>query len=137
MKFGSIYRSHHSFLRIFWLHIELVYQLFQQLFSWLSLANYFIAFSILTNSLTDPSFNLPWAKYVGEVLHYVYLALLVMCFLLAMGNKPQGSQKMYTVAMICFAFITAYMTFAAVFIAIKGIINEKMAINRDGFTFTM
>ena len=44
VKFGYIYRSDHSFIRKFWLHIELVYQLFQQLFAWFSLANYYISF---------------------------------------------------------------------------------------------
>lgn len=42
-----------------------------------------------------------------------------------MGNKPQGSVKMYTFAIIMFALITIYMTFAAFFIAIKSIIAEK------------
>jgi chitin synthase len=52
VKFGYIYRSDHSFIRKFWLHIELVYQLFQQLFAWFSLANYYISFvSCLPNSL--------------------------------------------------------------------------------------
>lgn len=65
--------------------------------------------SILSHSLEDTSFGLPWAKYVNAVLHYTYLGLLVMCFLLSMGNKPQGSKKMYLFAMIMFAIITAYM----------------------------
>jgi chitin synthase len=99
VKFGYLYRSDHTFIRKFWLHIELVYQLFQQLFAWVSLANFFIAFvsglsnftkvpgtkygsftqSVLTKSLQDPSFGLPWAKYVNIVLHYIYLGLLVSC----------------------------------------------------------
>ncbi|KAK9900585.1 glycosyltransferase family 2 protein [Cystobasidium minutum MCA 4210] len=137
VKFGYLYRSDHSFIRKFWLHIELVYQLFQQLFAWLSLANYFIAFSILTHSLEDTSFGLGWAKYVNAVLHYTYLGLLVMCFLLSMGNKPQGSKKMYTFAMVMFAIITAYMIFAAFFITVKGIINAKNAIEADGGTLSI
>ena len=110
VKFGYLYRSDHSMIRKFWLHIELVYQVFQQVFAWFSLANYYIAFEILTKSLEDPSFGITWTKYLNAVLHYTYLGLLVMCFLLAMGNRPQGSKKMFTLAMVLFAIITIYMT---------------------------
>ena len=65
--------------------------------------------SILTHSLEDASFGLGWTKYVNAVLHYTYLGLLIMCFLLSMGNKPQGSKKSYLFAMVMFAIITAYM----------------------------
>lgn len=44
------------------------------------------------------------------MLHYTYLGLLVMCFLLAMGNTPKGSKKMYTFAMVAFAIIQVYIT---------------------------
>ena len=56
----------------------------------------------------------------------VYLALLIMCFLLAMGNRPQGmhrhlegraradktkgSNKTFMTAVVVFAGITVYMT---------------------------
>jgi chitin synthase len=44
VKFGYLYRSDHGMLRKVWLHVELVYQIFQQLFAWFALANYYIAF---------------------------------------------------------------------------------------------
>lgn len=42
---------------------------------------------ILTKSLQD---YVTWTKYINIPLSYIYLALLVMCFLLSMGNRPQG-----------------------------------------------
>ena len=103
-----------------------------QIFAWFSLGNYFIAFEILTKSVADPSFGLEWLKYVNVVLHYFYLGLLVLCFLLAMGNRPQGSNKTFTTAVVFFALITVYMTFAAIFLAVKGIINVEDAVRADG-----
>jgi chitin synthase len=47
---------------------------------------------------------------VHTIINYVYLGLLAMCFILALGNRPQGSKWGYTTAMIGFAFITVYMT---------------------------
>ena len=38
------------------------------------------------------------------------MGLLVMCFLLALGNRPQGANWFYTIAFIGFAVITVYMT---------------------------
>lgn len=40
--------------------------------------------------IVDDHTGLTACTDVNVVLHYVYLALLVMCFLLAMGNRPQG-----------------------------------------------
>lgn len=47
---------------------------------------------------------------LNDILKYIYLGLLVTCFLLALGNRPQGSKWAYTIAVIGFAVITVYMT---------------------------
>nr|ABB70407.1 hypothetical class II chitin synthase [Puccinia graminis f. sp. tritici] len=137
VHFGYLYRSSHSFLRKAVLHFEMVYQTFSMLFSWFGLANYYIAFVILTKSMEDPSFNFNGIQYFNDVLRYIYLGVLIMCFLLAMGNRPQGSKVMFTLALVVFAFITLYMTFAGVFIAVKGILNAEAAIVASGGHFTV
>ena len=107
----------------------MVYQLFNLIFSWFALVrpksnlfmtewltafcqgNYYISFVILSEAMEDPSFKLGNAVHiVNLILNYFYLGLLVMCFLLALGNRPQGSKRFYTLAMIGFAVITVYMT---------------------------
>lgn len=91
VKFHYIYRSSHSFIRKFWIHIEMLYQTFNLIFSWFALGNYYIAFTILSNALEDPSFNLGgWIHVLNVILNYFYLGLLVMCFLISLGNRPQG-----------------------------------------------
>lgn len=124
VKFHYIYRSSHSLLRKFWIHIEFIYQTFNLLFSWFALGNFYIFFVILSDSLEDPSFNLGKPiEYFNLVLNFFYLGLLIMCFLLSLGNRPQGSKWGYTFAMIGFSLITVYMTVAAFFLAFKGIEN--------------
>ena len=86
------------------------YQLFNLIFSWFALANYFIAFTVLVDSLEDKSFHLNGIEVVNAILSYCYLGLLIMCFILALGNRPQGSKLGYTMAFVGFAFITIYMT---------------------------
>ncbi|KAH8822583.1 glycosyltransferase family 2 protein [Flagelloscypha sp. PMI_526] len=116
--FHYIYRSSHSFIRKFWIHVEMAYQLFNLIFSWFSLANFYIAF--------DKEFKLtPGIHIANLILNYFYLGLLVLCFILALGNRPQGSKWGYTTAFIGFGVITIYMTFAAFFLAFKGIENVR------------
>ncbi|KAJ7935200.1 glycosyltransferase family 2 protein [Mycena leptocephala] len=81
-------------IRKFWIHVEIFYQFFNLIFAWFALANYYIAFTILTK--------------------YFYLGLLIMCFILSLGNRPQGSKW-------GFGIITIYMTTSAFLLAFKGI----------------
>ncbi|KZT22847.1 glycosyltransferase family 2 protein [Neolentinus lepideus HHB14362 ss-1] len=121
VHFHYIYRSSHSFLRKLWIHVEMVYQTFNLIFSWFALGNYFISFVILTQAMESFAFH--GIKYINIVLEYFYLGLLIMCFLLSLGNRPQGSKWGYTLAFVGFALITVYMTFAAFFLAFKGVEN--------------
>ncbi|EJC98439.1 glycosyltransferase family 2 protein [Fomitiporia mediterranea MF3/22] len=121
--FAYIYRSSHSFARKFWIHVELLYQVFNLIFSWFALGNYYIAFTILTDSMEDSKLKIKGIHIVNLILNYFYLGLLVMCFILALGNRPQGSKRAYTLAFVGFAIITIYMTVAAVLLTYLGIKN--------------
>ncbi|KDQ16092.1 glycosyltransferase family 2 protein [Botryobasidium botryosum FD-172 SS1] len=124
VHFGYIYRSSHTLLRKAWIHVEMFYQTFNLIFSWFALGNYYIAFAILTNALEQEEASIAKPiKVVNVILNYLYLGLLTMCYLLSLGNRPQGSKWPYTAAMIGFALITVYMTFAAFFLAVKGLEN--------------
>ena len=60
--------------------------------------------------MEDPSFNLKGIHIVNLILNYFYLGLLIMCFILALGNRPQGAKWFFTTAFLGFALITVYMT---------------------------
>jgi len=57
--------------------------------------NFFLVFRILTTSLSDKSLNFPPGQALSVVFEWLYLATLVTCFVLALGNRPQGSNKFY------------------------------------------
>lgn len=122
VKFTYIYRSSHSFGRKLALHIELLYQTINLIFNWFGLANFFIAFSILSTAFGD---ELKPLRIPGLVLSYVYVALIMFNFLLAMGNRPAGSKWAYIASMIVFAFLTVYMTAAAVYLAVHSIMQSS------------
>ncbi|KAK8865591.1 hypothetical protein IAR55_000735 [Kwoniella newhampshirensis] len=118
VHFGYLYRSSHTFTRKLFLHVELIYQTLSMIFAWFALGNFYIAFFVLTQSLN--SLGKAW-KYVNIPLHYLYIALLLWCFLLSLGNRPAGSKIGYTSSMVGFALITVYMLFAAIYLAVRGV----------------
>jgi len=60
--------------------------------------------------MEDPQFHIKGIHVVNIVLEYFYIGLLILCFILSLGNRPQGSKWGYTLAIIGFGFITIYMT---------------------------
>lgn len=60
--------------------------------------------------MEDPAFKLHGIHIVNIILTYFYGGLLIMCFILSLGNRPQGSKWGYTAAFIGFGVITIYMT---------------------------
>ncbi|EMD35236.1 chitin synthase [Gelatoporia subvermispora B] len=122
--FYRIWRSSHSVFRKLWIHVEMIYQLYNLIFAWFALGNYFIAYKILTEALEDKSFHLGNViNIINLVIEYIYVGLLIASFLLALGNRPQGSKLFYTIAMVGFALVTIYMSFASIFLVVRGIEN--------------
>jgi chitin synthase len=73
--------------------------------------NFFISFFVLTNALEDPAIiGGKTIDVINTILKYSYVGLLLTCFILALGNRPQGSNKGYTLAFIGYAIFTVYMT---------------------------
>ncbi|KAI8065518.1 chitin synthase-domain-containing protein [Gongronella butleri] len=136
---GKILRTDHSTGRKFLLFIELIYLSIQWLFSWFALGNFFISFYILTSAIGEvpnPPFSPQAANIVHVVLVYIYGVLLVTLFLLALGNRPQGSKGSYTMMIVFFALMMGYMIFCSVWIAYQGVVaalsDPREALLQDG-----
>lgn len=113
--------SGHGVWRKTTLMIESVYSLVNLLFAWFSLGNFYIFFRILSQSLESPEFNLKGVDVWNSIVQYVYLGTTIGCFILALGNRPQGSAKKYLLAACIYAALTLYMMIAAVFCLVKAI----------------
>ena len=125
IKFSYIYRSNHPFLRKLLIHVEMIYQAIQLFFSWFAMANYYIAFCILTDAMAD---SIKWLHIPTVILQYIYVAFLVFCYLLSMGNRPVGSKAGYVLSMGVFGVLTVYMFAAVVYLSANSIIK---VINDD------
>ncbi|KAI8363168.1 chitin synthase 1 [Mortierella sp. GBAus27b] len=124
-NFAKVYKSDHATWRKILFHLQLVYNVLSILFSWFALANIYLTFYILSNSLALPG-NSPFgengvAHGLFVVLRYVYQFLVISMFVLSMGNRPTGSKLLYTGAMVFFACLMFYMTFCAIWMTKLGI----------------
>ncbi|KAL8859054.1 MAG: hypothetical protein Q9178_004535 [Gyalolechia marmorata] len=129
--FYQVNRSDHSFLRKMMLFVEFIYQTVNMIFAWFAIGNFFLVFHILTNSLGDKELLSTTGKILGVVFEWLYIATLLTCFVLALGNRPQGSNKFYMTMVYFWVGIMLYLMFATIFITVRSIQIETA---ENGFT---
>ncbi|KAJ4310736.1 Chitin synthase, class 3 [Fusarium piperis] len=118
MHFGRLYRSGHSIIRLFFLHVQLIYNFFNLLFSWFSLASYYLTTTIIMELVGTPQilseyhgwpFGDTATPIVNVLIKYIYIAFLVLQFVLALGNRPKGSKYSYIASFMVFGLIQLYL----------------------------
>ena len=139
VQFRQIMQTDHSIARKILLYIEFVYQLVQLLFTYFSLANFYLAFYFVAGGLTDPEVD-PFGHNIGSVfftiLRYTCVLLIATQFILSLGNRPQGAKKLYFASMIIFSIIMIYTTFAVIYIVVRQLVetNGEFIIGNNVFT---
>ena len=133
--FRQIWRTDHSLARKVLLHIEFFYQFISLLFTFFSLANFYLTFYFIAGSLADPKID-PFGHHIGRyifvVLRYACVLLICLQFILSMGNRPQGAKRMFFSTMITYSVIMAYTTFAALYIVIAQLKHHTLQAVRPG-----
>lgn len=120
----KVWSSDHSIFRKLIFMFNDVYQLYNLIFSWFGIGNFYLVFYIMTTSIStapEPPFSSHISGIVHTVLNYVYLFLLVIQVIIAMGNRPQGFKWAYTIIIIFFALMMAYVLFCTAWITYKGV----------------
>ena len=121
IHFRQIWQTDHTIVRKVLLHVEFVYQFISLLFTYFSLANFYLTFYFIAGSLSDPT-NDPFGHGIGKIIFVIlrYTCVLLIClqFLISMGNRPQGARKMFLATMITYSIIMAYTTFASIYIVV-------------------
>lgn len=92
-----------------------------------------MVFHILTTYLGEKNLLGTAGKVLGVVFEWLYLATLVTCFVLSLGNRPGGSNKLYMTMVYFWVFIMIYLAFAAVFVTVRSIQEE---VKDNNFTFS-
>lgn len=148
MHFGKIYRSGHNLLRMLFLHVQFLYNIVQLILTWFSLASYYLTTTVIMELAADPSAfgggdddkqkSFPFKKKISVVialvLKYLYLACLVLSFLLALGNRPKGSRYSYYFCMVVFGVIMFYVTAISFYLAISAFKDTDVDSFSDFFS---
>ncbi|KAI5861625.1 glycosyltransferase family 2 protein [Durotheca rogersii] len=138
VHFRQIWVTDHTVARKVLLHIEFVYQFLQLLFTYFSLANFYLAFYFIGGGLTDPEidpFGHNVALYIFTVLRYTCVLLISMQFIISLGNRPQGAKKLYLASMVVYGVIMVYNTFACIFIVIHTVRDtDRLMLGNNVFT---
>lgn len=139
MHFRQIWRTDHTVGRKILLHIEFVYQFIQLLFTFFSLANFYLTFYFVAGSLADPTVD-PFGHGIGNIIFVIlrYTCILLICtqFILSMGNRPQGAKKLYMGSMVIYGIIMAYNTFAAIYIVVRQLKSHADGLKIGNNVFT-
>jgi chitin synthase len=136
MHFSRMYSSGHGIIRLFFLHIQLVYNVAQVVFTWFSLASFYLTTVIIMSMVgtgrpktdKDPPYRAwPFGNTVtpaiNAIIGYVYVAFVILQFILALGNRPKGSRRSYLISFYVFGAIQFYimvLTFYLVVLAFTG-----------------
>ncbi|KAI4603613.1 Chitin synthase, class 2 [Pestalotiopsis sp. 9143b] len=138
VHFKQLWQTDHTVARKVLLHIEFFYQFLQLMFTYFSLANFYLTFYFVAGGLADESAD-PFGHHIGmyifTLLRYTCVLLISMQFIISLGNRPQGAKKLYLASMITYAIIMAYNTFACIYIVVKQITSsDKLALGNNVFT---
>lgn len=118
LHFYRLLTSTHTFVRKFFLIIEIIYQTISVLMSWFNLSLYFLVFRILCLDVVG-IINENTGEVLAVVFLWVYIGALGLSFVLSFGNKPSEAKWLYTLAFTLFASIFVYMTYCVIMLSIE------------------
>ncbi|CAE6439438.1 unnamed protein product [Rhizoctonia solani] len=122
VHFFKLYKSGHGIVRMFFFHIQGLYNVFSLVFSWFALANLWLTFSIIIELLPDQNVYIFGTKavtfYINQAFEWIYLAFLALQFVLALGNRPKGERLTYFITLCVFAFLGAYLILCSIWLTV-------------------
>ncbi|KAJ5176897.1 Chitin synthase C, partial [Penicillium canariense] len=142
MHFNRIYGSGHSFLRLFVLHVQFVYNVGQLIMTWFSLASYWLTTSVIMDIVGIPSAvnhgkSWPFGSEISPIFNtfikFGYIAFLILQFILALGNRPKGSKIPYTLSLTYFSIVQLYILVLSFYLVAQALTPENLSFNlNDG-----
>jgi chitin synthase len=129
LNWMRIFRSAHTTGRKWLLFCEFIYNTINLIFSWFSIANFYLTFYFLfslakeqsecdsrlladTSQPRNPGDPFwPAGPLVFDILRAIYLTCLAVMFVAALGNRPEASKILYYSISVVFALIMGVIVF--------------------------
>ncbi|CAH0025498.1 unnamed protein product [Clonostachys rhizophaga] len=135
----QILGTDHTIARKALLFIEMGYQFIQLLFTFFSLANFYLTFYFVAGGLSDARID-PFGHGLGNIffiiLKFTCILLISTQFILSLGNRPQGARKLYLTCLVLYCVIMVYTSFAIIYIVIKQFTSGDGEISMGNNVFT-
>ncbi|KAF7313759.1 Chitin synthase [Mycena chlorophos] len=127
VNFFMFYKSGHGIIRMFFLHVQALYNIFSLIFSWFALANIWLTFSIIIDLLPTQNIIIfgtaDITHWVNDGFKWLYLAFLALQFVLALGNRPKGERFAYVATLWVYAFLALYLIVCSFWLTGKAFAN--------------
>lgn len=133
MHFSRMYKSGHNLIRMFFFHIQMLYNIVSVLLSWFSLAAFWLTTKVIMDLVGQPSatnnnsafpFGDTATPIFNTILQYIYLAFLLLQFILALGNRPKGSRIAYIISFCVFGLIQLYIIVLSMYLVVRAFTAE-------------
>ncbi|ANB12885.1 chitin synthase CHS2 [Sugiyamaella lignohabitans] len=137
--FRQVWKTDHSFTRKFFLHVEFLYQFIQLIFTFFSLANYYLAFYFVAGSLAGSQpVVIPnnGAEYIFLIFKYILISVIAALFVLSLGNRPQGAHGLFMTCMILLSIVSAFATGCGLYFVIETLRNSGDGVTVGNNVFT-
>ncbi|KAF6224691.1 hypothetical protein HO173_012880 [Letharia columbiana] len=130
MHFGRMYKSSHNIVRMFFFHIQLLYNIFSVFLSWFSIASFWLTTSVIMDLVGKAGaangnkafpFGNTVTPVVNTVLQYLYLGCVLLQFILALGNRPKGSRWTYIMSFLLFGIIQVYIVILSMYLVVRAL----------------
>ncbi|KAF2193494.1 glycosyltransferase family 2 protein [Zopfia rhizophila CBS 207.26] len=128
MHFGRMYKSGHNIIRMFFFHIQMLYNTFTVFLSWFALASFWLTTSVIMDLVGNPNpdtkrdawpFGNTATPILNTVLKYLYLGFLMLQFILALGNRPKGSRWTYMTSFVVFGLVQFYIIILSMYLVVQ------------------
>ncbi|KAL9624323.1 MAG: hypothetical protein Q9160_001570 [Pyrenula sp. 1 TL-2023] len=128
IHFSRMYKSSHNIIRMFFFHIQMLYNIFSVILSWFSLSAFYLTTVVIMALVGNPGssndqrgfpFGNDITPILNTVLQYIYLGFLLLQFILALGNRPKGSKWTYILSFIVFALIQFYIIILSMYLVVR------------------
>ena len=139
MHFGRMYKSGHNMVRMFFLHVQMIYNVATVILTWFSLASYWLTTTVIMDlvGLPVPSsdstaehhgwpFGDTATPIINTILKYLYLGCLMLQFILALGNRPKGSRYTYISSFMLFSFIQLYIVILSMYLVVRAFSGDDV-----------
>ncbi|KAF7332167.1 Chitin synthase [Mycena kentingensis (nom. inval.)] len=127
VNFFMFYKSGHGPIRMFFLHVQALYNIFSLIFSWFALANLWLTFSIIIDLLPTQNIIIfgtaSITHWVNNGFKWLYLSFLALQFVLALGNRPKGERAAYAVTLWVYAVLALYLLVCSFWLTGKAFAN--------------